>query len=102
MPLNVDANARQIAQLMDGLRADDAVRLFGRLSREHPGEIGRVALLQMAWRMGGAAMRNASMGRQVCRICGCWDLEACPPTCSWVEPDLCSACAIPLEVTHVD
>jgi hypothetical protein len=32
----------------------------------------------------------------MCRICGCTDAEACSTAegpCSWVEPDLCSACA---------
>jgi hypothetical protein len=28
----------------------------------------------------------------VCRECGCTDERACPGGCSWVEPDLCSAC----------
>lgn len=28
-----------------------------------------------------------------CRECGCTDTEACFPTCSWVEPNLCSACS---------
>jgi ParB/RepB/Spo0J family partition protein len=28
-----------------------------------------------------------------CRMCGCTDEEACEGGCSWVEPDLCSACA---------
>lgn len=27
-----------------------------------------------------------------CRVCGCTDDRACPGGCSWVEPDLCSAC----------
>lgn len=27
-----------------------------------------------------------------CRGCGCTDDHACPGGCSWVEPDLCSAC----------
>lgn len=31
----------------------------------------------------------------ICRGCGCSQHDACPPTCSWVEPDLCSACAPP-------
>lgn len=30
---------------------------------------------------------------QACRECGCTDAEACPGGCSWVEADLCSACA---------
>lgn len=28
----------------------------------------------------------------VCRECGCTNEEACPGGCSWIEPDLCSAC----------
>jgi hypothetical protein len=31
---------------------------------------------------------------QKCRICGCTDNKACEGGCSWVEPDLCSACLI--------
>jgi hypothetical protein len=30
-----------------------------------------------------------------CRVCGCTDRFGCPPPrgpCSWIEPDLCSAC----------
>lgn len=34
-----------------------------------------------------------------CRVCGCDDFHACPDGCSWVEPDLCSACAAK-EVLH--
>lgn len=30
-------------------------------------------------------------GVQVCRVCGCTDLAACSPPCSWVEADLCSS-----------
>jgi hypothetical protein len=28
-----------------------------------------------------------------CRRCGCSDLDPCQGGCSWVAPDLCSACA---------
>jgi len=28
----------------------------------------------------------------VCRVCGCTNEHACEGGCSWVEPDLCSAC----------
>lgn len=31
---------------------------------------------------------------QSCRVCGCTEMQACPEGCSWIEPDLCSACAI--------
>lgn len=29
-----------------------------------------------------------------CRICGCSDRDACAGSCAWVEPDLCSTCAL--------
>lgn len=27
-----------------------------------------------------------------CRVCDCWELQACPGGCSWIELDLCSTC----------
>jgi len=27
-----------------------------------------------------------------CRVCGCTELRACNPPCSWIKEDLCSAC----------
>jgi myosin heavy subunit len=40
---------------------------------------------------------NEEAGQKVrtCRVCGCTDDNACPGGCSWVEDDLCSACADP-------
>jgi len=39
----------------------------------------------------------APPGAQTCRVCGCWDYNACVDDfagpCFWVEGDLCSACA---------
>lgn len=32
-------------------------------------------------------------GDVVCRGCGCSEFDPCPSGCSWVEADLCSACA---------
>jgi hypothetical protein len=32
-----------------------------------------------------------------CRICGCTTAHACPGGCWWVDRDLCSRCAIPLD-----
>jgi hypothetical protein len=52
-------------------------------------------VLQAAWTMGATVVRNVARGRRVCRICGCWELEACDGGCSWVEVDLCSSCARP-------
>jgi hypothetical protein len=30
-----------------------------------------------------------------CRVCRCTDEDGCDGGCSWVEPDLCSACVPP-------
>lgn len=38
---------------------------------------------------------------QTCRECGCVDEAACDGGCSWVKPNLCSAC-VPREVETVD
>jgi len=37
-----------------------------------------------------------------CRVCGCWDGQACPGGCYWVEPDLCSECAPKTETPETD
>lgn len=76
--------------LMLGLAGEDAARLEERLCAEH-GVV--VRMLAAAWLMGATAMRNAMAGRRICRICGCWEHEACEPGCSWVAEDLCSVCA---------
>ena len=41
--------------------------------------------------------------KQVCRVCGCTDSSPCPDGCSWIEKDLCSACAknVPLKESDV-
>ena len=40
--------------------------------------------------------RRAPEYAPACRVCGCWELDACVnelmEPCSWVEPDLCSHC----------
>jgi hypothetical protein len=41
-------------------------------------------------------IRSRRGGLRTCRSCGCTDLQACVVEgvpCSWVEADLCSACA---------
>jgi hypothetical protein len=37
---------------------------------------------------------TAAAGPGTCRVCGCTDERACPPTCAWadVEHTLCSRC----------
>lgn len=37
---------------------------------------------------------NARQDMPTCRECGCTDDRACDDGCSWVKPDLCSACAV--------
>lgn len=43
----------------------------------------------------------APQGWPVCRVCGCWEFNACwddeVGACWWVEADLCSHCADPEE-----
>jgi hypothetical protein len=39
----------------------------------------------------GSPLIPSAVG-QICRECGCTDDDACRHRCSWVEPDLCSAC----------
>lgn len=46
-----------------------------------------------AWMMGARVALNTVQGRGPCRICGCWELEACEGGCAWAEPGLCTVCA---------
>ncbi len=39
-------------------------------------------------------------GERRCRVCGCTDDHACDGGCHWVEPDLCSACADPPQISE--
>lgn len=41
-------------------------------------------------------------GRIACRVCGCTDNAACRGGCSWVEIDLCSACAFAVDGETLD
>lgn len=68
----------------------DAERLGERLQEAHDGDTD--AMLAEAWMMGLRTARNILQGRHVCRICGCWELEACDGGCAWAEADLCTAC----------
>jgi len=68
-----------------------------------PHEVDRGHVLADEYRM-GTALREANLGFangiqplhqpvRSCRECGCTDDKACEGGCSWVEVDLCSACA---------
>lgn len=50
-------------------------------------------LLGESWMMGARVALNTAQGRRICRICGCWELEACEGGCAWVAEDLCDACS---------
>lgn len=43
-------------------------------------------------RLTPAGIRALEVLPHFCRTCGCTELQACAGGCSWVEPDLCSAC----------
>ncbi|MDP3853649.1 hypothetical protein [Phenylobacterium sp.] len=70
---------------------DDKARLGERLQAEFDGETDD--MLAAAWSMGARAFCNTALGRHICRICGCWEQEACEGGCVWIEADLCSSCA---------
>jgi hypothetical protein len=38
-------------------------------------------------------IRTDANGFIRCRVCGCTEIDACDPPCSWIEEDLCSGCA---------
>lgn len=86
------------------LRADthpDPRALVGRLLNDaeiEPGaltisraDVERVAAGAFEFALSALAAELAQ--EAYCRICGCTQLRACPGGCSWVEPDLCSACS---------
>lgn len=50
-------------------------------------------LVGRSWMMGARVALNVAGGRAPCRVCGCWELEACDGGCGWAEADLCTACA---------
>jgi hypothetical protein len=49
-------------------------------------------ILGRAWMMGARVVMNTAQNRRTCRICGCWELEACEGGCAWAEPNLCTTC----------
>jgi hypothetical protein len=82
---------------MGGLSRADAGLLALRLFRgQATNDLDLTSMVADAWLMGAAATRNAALGRRICRVCGCWEHEACEDVgevgCAWVEQDLCSVC----------
>lgn len=89
MTLEAEAAFASVEDLRGGLAVADSRLLLDRVTRDNSSEIGRIA---DAFTMGVNVALNRLQDMQTCRICGCSEHAACPPTCSWVEVDLCSAC----------
>ncbi|WP_337186729.1 hypothetical protein [Phenylobacterium sp.] len=78
----------------------DLAALTDRIEREigGPGHLGGFSRDQLTeairrvWMMGAAVALNNVERDRVCRICGCWQLQACSERCFWVAHDLCSTC----------
>lgn len=72
------------------LTAPDLERLKGRVFREAGGDADMA--LAHAWSLGAMVGANLTLGRHICRLCGCWELQACEGGCAWAEEDLCTSC----------
>ncbi|MES2034907.1 MAG: hypothetical protein V4466_12090 [Pseudomonadota bacterium] len=83
------------ARLLEELGDDNVARIdrFGGGTNIVVGEENLRAILGRAWMMGARVVMNTMATRQPCRICGCWELEACDEGCGWAEIGLCTACA---------
>lgn len=96
-----------------GPRADasgDARLLEARLRRDVEVaplvDVGPAAFMQAvtrAWDFAARLVVNRARGRRTCRICGCWEGDACVTMegqgadrgltpCGWAADDLCNAC----------
>ncbi|MDB5447604.1 MAG: hypothetical protein JWQ97_2921 [Phenylobacterium sp.] len=82
-------------------RAADAALLSERILRQvtgqqnaptHLSHAEAVDAIEAAFGAGQAVAWNMAAQRRTCRVCGCWEMEACDGGCWWVEDDLCSAC----------
>jgi hypothetical protein len=49
--------------------------------------------ITMAQRKAHKEPRRDRNGLTRCRVCGCTEVDACHPPCSWAEEDLCTTCA---------
>ena len=80
--------------------AADAAQLLGRLYAEAGVASDAVSvpieivgeLVERAFSAGQTVVWNQAHLRRTCRVCGCWELEACDSGCWWVSSDLCSSC----------
>jgi hypothetical protein len=67
---------------------EELSRLVGRTYHS----IGGVFIIDANFPM-SAYCSHCSADLQICAFCGCTDEVACPGGCSWVQEDVCSACA---------
>jgi hypothetical protein len=106
-----EASATALALIASGFSPDVDVHLLARrlvhevVGQEDPMRVDIDELVQAvgrAWMMGARVVLNTAEGHRTCRICGCWQEDACESSCSWVAPDLCSACLDPAELPGAD
>lgn len=96
-----------------GLADDGAIALFCDLCADALKEIRwacagkidkpeRVPVGQLTGKHKHNRARHPELNRTMCRVCGCTDEEACIDAngqpCRWVEPNLCSHCAIEVKL----
>lgn len=68
------------------------LRITSELERSDP-ETDLAEAIGRAWMMGARVVLNTAQGRRTCRLCGCWEQEACEGGCGWAGDDICTACA---------
>lgn len=79
---------RDLKALVDRISSEiGGASVLGTFSREKLTEA-----IARAWMMGANVALHHAEGLRSCRICGCWQLQACADRCSWVAADLCSTC----------
>ncbi len=74
----------------------DDLRLLVRRATEETDDDPEIALalaIGQAWLLGARVAVNTALERSPCRVCGCWEMEACEDGCGWAELGLCTACA---------
>jgi hypothetical protein len=84
---------RMLEKLQDmTAERDELQKAFALACRALADQLG-IPELPKPWKCWQDALLDRVKTEQVCRVCGCTDINPCPGGCSWVEEDLCSACA---------
>ena len=95
MPRSAAPTPLGLRSLQPDLTPEDLQRLVARfMALTDDRDLSRV--IRDAWAMGARVAVNQEHVR-CCRICGCWDEDACVGGCAWSSVDLCSACDADLD-----